>query len=344
MLRNSFIIGLGLLWAMSSLLLGEVELQIVRLEQSVEVSFPTKSGKAYQVFTSTHLDSGEWGASGDRIEGTGEVHTFRQNSGDSENVFFKVEEFDRPLTIDDLVADMVPISPGTFIMGSPPNEAGYRTDEGPQTIVTISKPFWMSKYEVTQGQYQELMGNSPLWLQNGGLNVPADYVSWKDAVEFCRQLTEREQAAGDIPDDLEYRLPTEAQWEYACRAETTTRFSYGDDPRYQELGKYARYSSNSDGTSQLVGEKLANPWGLHDMYGNVYEWCTDWFGDYPGGGKVDPVGPDSGSSRVIRGSSWDNSQRSFRSAIRSSYEASNTDDSIGFRLVLVSVDSPKSSS
>ncbi|HIG31358.1 MAG TPA: formylglycine-generating enzyme family protein, partial [Verrucomicrobiales bacterium] len=240
-------------------------------------------------------------------------------------------------TIADLVQDMVSIPAGTFVMGSPDDELDRRDKEGPQTTVTISIPFWMSKYEVTQGQYEEVMGNNPSHFKNAGLNAPVEQVSWNSAVEFCRKLTEREQTAGRLPDGYEYGLPTEAQWEYACRAGTTTRFSFGDDPGYNEVGKYAWYSSNSGSTTHPVGEKLENPWGLHDMHGNVWEWCLDWKGDYPGGNQIDPVGSTTGTDRVFRGGSWLFIARLSRSANRSGSLPSNSYYLLGFRPALVLV-------
>jgi len=209
---------------------------------------------------------------------------------------------------------MVSIPAGTFVMGSPDDEQDRESVEGPQTTVTISKTYWMSKYEVTQRQYEELMGNNPSKFKNAEINWPVENVNWNDAVEFCRLLTEQEKSAGRLKDGYEYRLPTEAQWEYACRAGTTTRFSYGDDN--SELGKYAWYGDNSEGITHPVGEKLVNPMGLYDMHGNVWEWCSDWFGNYSGGEQVDPVGSNSGSVRGVRGGSWFNVGGLCRSAFR----------------------------
>ncbi|HIG30764.1 MAG TPA: formylglycine-generating enzyme family protein [Verrucomicrobiales bacterium] len=171
---------------------------------------------------------------------------------------------------------MVTIPAGTFVMGMPPDEWNDYLD-GPQTRVTLNRPFWISKFEVTQGQFTELVSENPSIFQTSGLNVPVEKVAWNDAVEFCRQLTVHHRSSGDLSDDLEYRLPTEAQWEYACRAGTTTRFSFGDD--YSESGKYGWYEENSDTGDGLrthpVGEKLPNPWGLYDMHGNFgLEWQT----------------------------------------------------------------------
>jgi formylglycine-generating enzyme required for sulfatase activity len=179
-------------------------------------------------------------------------------------------------------AGMVFIPAGTFTMGSPSTELDRYSNEGPQTQVTISQGFWMGKYEVTQGEYQAVMGSNPSAFP-GDLQRPVEMVSWVDATNYCGKLTQQARKAGKLPSGYVYRLPTEAEWEYGCRAETTTRFGYGDDPSYTRLGNYAWYDSNSGQTTYPVGRKQPNAWGLYDMYGNVWEWCLDWYGPYPGG-------------------------------------------------------------
>ena len=199
--------------------------------------------------------------------------------------------------------NMVFIPPGTFRMGSPEDEEGRWAwgPEGPQTDVIISRGYWMGKYEVTQGEYLAVMGSNPSH-STGDPNRPVERVSWYDATEYCAKLTERERMAGRIAPNSEYRLPTEAEWEYACRAWTSTRFSYGDDPGYTNLTNYAWYWENSEAAARLVGQKLPNPWGLYDMHGNVWEWCQDWWEyNLPGGIALDPQGPTTGSNRVLRG-------------------------------------------
>jgi len=230
---------------------------------------------------------------------------------------------------------MVWIPPGTFTMGSPDTEVDRDFNEGPQTTVTLSNGFYMGKCEVTQGEYQALMGTNPSQF-TGDTNRPVEMVTWYDATDYCDQLTQRERAAGRIGTNTVYRLPTEAEWEYACRAGTTTRFSYvdGDDPGYGRLGNYAWYDDNSDSTTHPVGQKLPNPWGLEDMPGNVYEWCQDWYGSYPGGSVTDPQGPATGSERVFRGGSWYGAANGCRSANRSHAGRSSRLDYLGFRVVL----------
>ena len=155
---------------------------------------------------------------------------------------------------------------------------------------------------------------------------------------YCAKLTGKEKAAGRLPGWYEYRLPTEAEWEYACRAGTTTRFSYGDDPDYSQLGEYAWYENNSSKTTHSVGQKKPNGWGLYDMHGNVFEWCQDWFGNYPGGSVTDPQGAATGSDRVLRGGYWDSDAGICRSAYRDAVYPGTLNDShyLGFRPVLAS--------
>jgi len=235
-------------------------------------------------------------------------------------------------------ANMVFIPPNTFTMGSPTNEQDRSTLEGPQTTVTLSRGFWIGKYEVTQGDYLSVMNTNPS-VSPGDLSRPVSRVSWPDATNYCAKLTQRELAAGRIPAGSHYRLPTEAEWECAARAGTSTRFSYGDDPGYASLASHAWYASNSGFMPHPVGQKLPNPWGLYDLEGNVVEWCQDWFGLLPGGVQTDPTGPASSSSgrKVTRGGAFDNTQQSSRSAARSLFNAGpfDTDTDLGFRVALV---------
>ena len=221
------------------------------------------------------------------------------------------------------------IPAGTFTMGSPDSEEGRGADEGPQHEVTISQGFYLGKYEVTQGQWENVMGTTPWsgksWVEENA-DHPAVYVSWEDVQAFIQKLND---AAGK---EL-YRLPTEAEWEYACRAGTTTRWSFGDDE--SDLGDYAWYNDNAwdvgERYAHEVGTKLANPWGLYDMHGNVYEWCLDWYGSYSSEAQTDPSGPESGSYRVLRGGSWKSASSLVRCTYRDRGHPEDRYFLIGFR-------------
>jgi len=193
----------------------------------------------------------------------------------------------------------------------------------------------MSISPVTQQEYQSVRTNNPSYF-TGDPSRPVEQVSWLDATNYCRLLTERELAAGRIPAGYCYRLPTEAEWEYACRAGTSTRFYYGDDPGYTNLAAHAWYRNSSANTTHPVGQKPPNPWGLHDMHGNVWEWCQDWYAAaHPGGSVIDPQGPPDGILRVLRGGSWYDFGWLCRSACRIGDDpAANYYNNYGFRVVL----------
>ena len=158
------------------------------------------------------------------------------------------------------------------------------------------------------------------------------------ASEFCRRLTHRERTLDRIPTGYEYRLPTEAHWEYACRAGTETRFSYGEDPEYEQLGGYCWYWSNSENTTYLVGGKRPNNWGLYDMHGNVWEWCSDWYGGgYSGEEETDPFGPSLGIVRIVRGGGHFDFPESTRSSMRFAHEPEFRRFDIGFRVALIPI-------
>jgi len=209
------------------------------------------------------------------------------------------------------------IPAGTFIMG----------EGGDAHEVTLTKPFMLGTYEVTQGQYQRVMGTNPSKFK--GVNNPVETLSWDEAVEFCRRLSElpAEKAAGNI-----YRLPTEAEWEFACRAGTTTRYSFGDNE--SELGQHAWWNGNSGKRTHPVGIKLPNALGLFDLHGNVREWCQDRYESYPRGAVTDPTGAASGSDRVNRGGSWYDTAGLCRSAFRYRLYPSGRNRHYGFRVCL----------
>ncbi|MDR1534859.1 MAG: formylglycine-generating enzyme family protein [Planctomycetota bacterium] len=221
------------------------------------------------------------------------------------------------------------IRAGTFTMGSPASEGGRGNDEI-QHRVTLTKPFYLGIYEVTQKQWQAVMGTNPSRFK--GDRRPVENVSWNDANEFCKKLLDLTSR--------KFRLPTEAEWEYACRAGTTTPFNTGatistDQVNYN--GDYV-YGNGTKGVYRKqttdVGSFLPNAWGLYDMHGNVWEWCSDWYGDYPKGAVSDPKGLGSGSNRVLRGGGWSYNPLNCRSATRTRNEPGNRDDGDGFRVVL----------
>lgn len=195
------------------------------------------------------------------------------------------------------------IPAGSFMMGSPEGEEGRNKNEGPVHKVTISKPFYMGIYEVTQAEYETVTGNNPSWYK--GNRLPVETVSWHDAVAYCEKLSEKDT-------EWEYRLPTEAEWEYCYRAGTKTPFYWG---RYFDESS-CWYSENSGGSTQTVGGKKPNAWGLYDMAGNVWEWCNDWYGMYPEVDVSDPSGPSKGQYRLLRGGCWGNLSAYYRAAHR----------------------------
>jgi len=220
------------------------------------------------------------------------------------------------------------ISPGTFVMGSPSSEEGRVSDEVQHTV-TLTQGFWLSDHEVTQSEYQAVMGNNPSYFK-GDLNRPVETVSWDEAVLYCQKLTERERAAGRITAQQAYRLPTEAEWEYAARAGTT-------GARYGGLDTIAWWNGNAGNQTHPVKQKAPNAWGLYDMLGNVWEWCSGRYGDYPTGSVTDPTGSPSGSLRVHRGGGWDGDARHARSADRSRLDPGYRYYDLGFRPALSSV-------
>ena len=213
--------------------------------------------------------------------------------------------------------DFMPISAGSFSMG---NKSGHS-----QHLVTLTRPFWMGKTEVTQAQYRQVMGTS-LSLFSGDQN-PVEKVSWQDAVRFCKKLTEYDRRISRLPAGYEYTLPTEAQWEYACRAGTTNDFA-------GKLDAMGWYSVNAEGKPHPVASMLPNAWGLYDMHGNVWEWCSDWYRDSFDGHAIDPEGVFSGTTRVCRGGSWNRYALYCSSAYRGRADPSKSRGNLGFRIIV----------
>jgi formylglycine-generating enzyme required for sulfatase activity len=238
--------------------------------------------------------------------------------------------------------EMVELPGGVFVMGSKADDEQAYDSEKPQHTVTVSS-FAMGCHPVTRQLYREVMAERPgNWQDDQDDDTfPANYVSWFDAVMFCNRLSEQQ---GLIPCyridgrrvswDREadgYQLPTEAEWEYAARAGTATRWFCGDEPT--ELERYAWYGANSENCLHPVGKKAPNPWGLYDMAGNVYAWCWDWYGEYDAEAVTDPAGPDSGVRRVLRGGAYWSVAGVLRSASRDWYVSGGRRVFIGFRVV-----------
>ena len=229
--------------------------------------------------------------------------------------------------------DMVWVGRGSFLMGSPADEPGRDQNEGPQHQVTISQGFYIGKYEITQAQWTSVMHAQP-WTGKSHVEEdphhPVVYISWDDVQEFTRRLNR--MAGAEV-----YRLPTAAEWEYACRAGTATPWSFGEDA--SALQKYAWYADNTwevgERYGHAVGTKLPNSWGLHDMHGNVWEWVQDWYSNetYSNSPEVDPKGPAKGFLRVGRGGAFGNYGHVLRSANRSGGDPTSRNAGTGARLV-----------
>ncbi len=249
--------------------------------------------------------------------------------------------------------------PGTFVMGSPVTEEDLREDEV-QHEVSLTQGFWMAKTETTQAQWEALIGDNPSHFK--GKNLPVESVSWDEAQAFAAALTVRLRLEGKLDPGWEFRLPTEAQWEYACRAGTVTAYFTGN--REQDMGKAGWYAGNAgEGSSKFkewlqslpligswykggsasgsepkhVGGKAENAFGLQDMHGNVWEWCKDWYGPYPEEAVVDPMGPPAGDGRVARGGYWGLTAAGCRSALRGRCKPEYRGDDLGFRVAAVPV-------
>lgn len=238
----------------------------------------------------------------------------------------------------DVPMELVRIPAGTFQMGRYPGEQDSYDWEDPQHPVTIGQDFYLGKYEVTKAQWEAVMGTTPWSGQSYVLDdpdSPAVYVSWTDAQAFISALNTHITNSGQGPATM--RLPSEAEWEYACRAGTTTRFYWGDDPSYSQIGDYAWYENNAwdagERYAHVVGQKLPNAWGLYDMSGNVWEWCQDDYHSSYTGAPTDGSawGDGSASYRVLRGGRWAGSARYCRTARRSDNTPSNAYSAVGFR-------------
>lgn len=242
---------------------------------------------------------------------------------------------------------MVQVPSGRFLMGSPGDEPQRQNDESPQHWVTINKAFLIGATEVTQGQWTAVMGSNPSYFKNCGDECPVEQVNWYEAVSFCNRLSDREglsrcyQGTDENPvwdrSCNGYRLPSEAEWEYATRAGTTTAFASGDIREVRcrmdsNLDRLGWYCGNANYSTHPVAQKQDNGWGLYDMNGNVWEWVWDWKSDYSSDSITDPQGPAVGLSRVYRGGGWVNSTKNCRSAARNDFSPGIHSNFLGFRL------------
>ena len=263
---------------------------------------------------------------------------------------------DSQLIVNHLGMRLVAIPSGQFAMGSSADRKEAEPDETLHSV-RLTKGFFLGQTEVTQQQYQKVMGGNPSHFKDSGdgsrQDYPVENVSWEDAVDFCRRLSElpEERSAG-----RRYRLPSEAEWEYSCRSGGYDAFAIGEGKKLEDYGWFANNSGirpldatalwkedqanymerilGNKGSTNRVGLKLPNAWGIHDMHGNVWEWCSDWYGDYPEVSVVDPKGPESGTARVARGGGWHNPATFCRSAFRFRDDPSHRDYDIGFRVVM----------
>ena len=315
-------------------------------------------GRTYTVeYTGTPEDEKSWLNLTNVLLQTGSAWAVDFSAPSSLKRFYRAvgAEFKAP-------TNMVYIPAGTFLMGSPTSEKERNTfgDSETQHSVTLSKGFWMGQYEVTQGEYQSVIGSNPSYFKNGqdaypggtggkvtnDVRHPVEEVSWKDATNYCAELTQKDRLAGKIPGDYSYRLPTEAEWEYACRGGTTNAFHFGNAIRQGMANFDTRYEYDSAVGTQYkpatgliyrtveTGSYAPNAFGLYDMHGNVWEWCSDWYGAYPETAVIDPKGPTSGGHRVLRGGRWNYGGRDCRAAFRHGSHPVNRGNDFGFRLVL----------
>ena len=249
-----------------------------------------------------------------------------QSSSSDENTTQTTSSTEEPIT-NSIGMKLQLLPAGKFVMGS--DSPNAEADERPAHEVSLTQSFYIGMHEITQEQYEKVMGDNPS--EKKAPQEPVANVRWNDAVEYCKRLSNsaEEKTAGRV-----YRLPTEAEWEYACRAGTTTKFRFGADESH--LSEYAWFDESRSRSPQRVGQKKPNKWGLYDMHGNVSEWCHDRHGDYPIDAVTDPLGPSSGAYRVRRGGNWGGTARSCRSSNRYGFRPSARSRYLGFRLAAFS--------
>jgi len=242
-------------------------------------------------------------------------------------------EFGKGWKINTPNIEFVPIAPGNFNMGAPMLNLTGTTNESPVHRVKLTHPFWMSKFEVKQKIFKLITNKSPSFHHLVGREAPVENVTWRDAVLFCERLNNHQKGRNKIPEGYEYRLPTEAEWEYSCRAGSKTKYSF---KKPIEIYKYTWFDINSNDKVHVTGQKAPNKWGLYDMHGNVWEWCLDAAYDYTSKSQVDPVNT-SGSKRIIRGGSFNAQRRFVTSSSRNAVMEDYKENCLGFRIVLAPI-------
>ena len=316
---------------------------------TADPSFIALEGTSIITCTATDADSDtliyEWECTEGSIDGSGSSVAYTASSTEeTHTITCTVSDWngeEDTETVNVFVLEMIFVEGGTFTMGDIWGDGD--SDERPTHEVTLSD-FCIGKHEVTQALYQEVMGVNPSSFI--GDNLPVQYITWYDAVNFCNNLSETSGlqkvytiSGTDITTDFNkngYRLPTEAEWEYAARSGGRNDRKWSGTNTESELGNYAWYSSNSSSTAHEIGTKQANELGLYDMSGNVQEWCWDWYGDYLASSQINPSGPSTGSDRVLRGGRWSGNTVSCRVTYRFDYGPSYSRSNIGFRLALSS--------
>jgi formylglycine-generating enzyme required for sulfatase activity len=296
-------------------------------------SIQTTAGRSYPIAVSSDLRG--WTQLTNAVGTGGLLWIEDQNVLNSPRRYYQVAPAPVPIT------NMVFITPGTFTMGSPASEPGREAKEGPQTVVKLTRGFWIGRFEVSQADCIALTGTNHSIFGFGG-RLPLDFTKWTVATNYCQKLTETEAAAGRLPAGYRYRLPTEAEWEYACRAGTTTPVAIGSGTSLSSA--QANFDGNFPyggaqtgsflGITTLPATFAPNAWGLYDMHGNVAEWCEDFYGPLPGGAVTDPKGPATGTTRVLRGGGYSSPGQSCRSARRDSRSPTLGNFATGFRVVL----------
>jgi formylglycine-generating enzyme required for sulfatase activity len=298
------------------------------LENSLTLRWTGSPADQYEVQINTNLTANWTALSAPILTHTAEFQACDTIPPGATARFYRVRRLSR-LEVPD---SMVWVPPGTFAMGTPPGDTNRTPDELSPFEVTLTRGFWMGRFEVTQSEYQNVMCTNPASFV-GNLESPVEMISWTQACDYCTRLTQQERQAGRLPADYSYRLPTEAEWEYAARAGTTNRFSFGRDPAL--LDSYGWYQHNSGSHVHPVGMLQPNPWGLRDVHGNVFEWCWDWIRTAPSTPMTDLVGSTNTIYRTVRGGAWSFPWGHCRSSWRAGQNLNNRQADIGLRVVLV---------